>query len=143
MTASVMDVVVRTRRFRYSMGSPASICQLRLRARKLTEPVQGPSVQEASQRLAMVVLGLLGNAGIRYAIEAVIRPRIDVKLDRHPRAAPSIRIDHVFFKEEIKTADRNVGWRQARHIRRSCSRRIRRDLGRARLLTEQGTPAEI
>jgi hypothetical protein len=30
------------------------------------------------------VLGLLGNAGIRYAIEAVIRPRIHVKLDRHP-----------------------------------------------------------
>ena len=28
------------------------------------------SVQEATQRLAVVVLGLLGNAGIRYPIEA-------------------------------------------------------------------------
>src|SRR6201999_1333310 len=42
-----------------------------------------------------------------------------------------------------KTANRNVGWRQARHIRCSCSRRIRRDVGRARLLAEQRTPAEI
>src|SRR5208282_4306994 len=50
---------------------------------------------------------------------------------------------HVFFEEEIKTANRNVGWRQARHIRRSRSRRIRRDVGRARLFAEQGTPAEI
>ena len=65
-------------------------------------------MQEAAQRLAIVVLGLLGNAGIRYPIEAVIRPRIHVKLDRHPRAAQSICIDHVFFKEEIKTANRNV-----------------------------------
>jgi hypothetical protein len=32
------------------------------------------SVQEAAERLAIVVLGLLGNAGIRYPIEAVIRP---------------------------------------------------------------------
>ena len=91
-------------------------------------------MQEAAQRLAIVVLGLLGNAGIRYPVEAVIRPRIHVKLDRHPGAAQSIRIDHVFFKEEIKTANRNVGWRQPRHIRCSCSRRIRRDVGRARLL---------
>jgi len=89
------------------------------------------SVQESSQRLAIVVLGLLGHAGIRYPIEAVIRPRIHVKLDRHPGAAQSIRIDHVFFEEEIKTADRNEGWRQGRHIRCSCSRRIRRDVGRA------------
>ena len=63
------------------------------------------SVQEAAQRLAIVVLGLLGNAGIRYAIEAVIRPRIHVKLDRHPRADQSIRLDHVFFMEEIMTAN--------------------------------------
>src|ERR1700757_5244040 len=104
---------------------------------------KGLSVQEASQRLTSVVLGLLGNAGIRYAIKAVIRPRIDVKLDRHPRAAQSIRIDHVFFKEEIKTANRNVGWRQTRHIRCSCSSGVRRDVGRARLFAQQRTPAEI
>src|SRR5215471_2275044 len=101
------------------------------------------SVQEASQRLAIVVLGLLGHAGIRYWIEAVIRPRIHVKLDRHPGAAQSVRIDHVFFEEEIKTANRNVGWRQARHIHCSRCRRIRRDVGRARLFAEQGTPSEI
>jgi hypothetical protein len=83
------------------------------------------SVQEATQRLAVVVLGLLGNPGIRSPIEAVIRPRIHVNLDRHPGAAQSIRINHVFFEEEIKTADRNIGWRQARHIGRSCSGRIR------------------
>src|SRR5207249_10266025 len=53
------------------------------------------------------------------------------------------RIDHVFFDEEIKTANRNVGRRQTRHIRRSRSRRIRRDVGRARLVAEQRTPAEI
>src|SRR5438067_94112 len=80
------------------------------------------SVQKASQRLTSVVLGLLGHAGIRYPIQAVIRPRIHVKLDRHPGAAQSIRIDHVFFEEEIKTANRNVGRRQTRHIRRSRSR---------------------
>ena len=66
-----------------------------------------------------------------------------MKLDRHPRAAQSIRIAQVFFKEEIKTANRNVGWRQARHIRCSRSRRMRRDVGRARLFAEQRTPAEI
>jgi hypothetical protein len=65
-------------------------------------------VQEATQRLASVVLGLLGNAGVRYPIEAVIRPRIHMKLDRHPGAAQSVRINQVFFKEEIKTANRNV-----------------------------------
>ena len=75
------------------------------------------SVQEAPQRFAIVALGLLGHAGIRCLIEAVIRPRVHVKLDRHPGSAQAIRIDHVFFEEEIKTADRNVGWRQARHIR--------------------------
>ena len=101
------------------------------------------SVQETTQRLAVVVLGLLGNAGIRSPIEAVIRPRIHVKLDRHPSAAQSVRIDHVFFEEEIKTANPNVGWRQARHIHCSPSRRIRRDVGRARLFAEQGTPSEI
>jgi len=74
------------------------------------------SVQEAPQRLAIVVLSLLGHAGIRCPIEAMIRPRIHVKLDRHPGAAQSIRIGHVFFEEEIKATDRNVGWRQARHI---------------------------
>jgi hypothetical protein len=56
-------------------------------------------VQEASQRLAIVVLGLLGHAGIRCPIEAVIRPRIYVKLDRHPGAAQSICIGYVFFEE--------------------------------------------
>jgi hypothetical protein len=45
-----------------------------------------PSVQEASQRLASVVLGLLGHAGIRCPIEAMIRPRIQFQLDRHPGA---------------------------------------------------------
>ena len=40
-------------------------------------------MQEASQRLASVVLGLLGHAGIRYPVETVIRPRIHVELDRH------------------------------------------------------------
>ena len=86
-------------------------------------------MQEAAQRLAIVVLGLLGNPGICYAIEAVIGPRIQVKLDRHPGAAQSVRIGQVFFEEKVKTADRNVGWRQARHIGRSCSGRIRRDVG--------------
>src|SRR6185312_521294 len=96
----------------------------------------GLSVQEAAQRLARVALGLLGNARVRHPIEAVIRPRIDVKLDRHPGAVQPIRIDHVFFKEEIETADRDVGRRQARHIPRSRSRRIRRDIGRSRLFVE-------
>ena len=90
---------------------------------------KGLSVQEASQRLARVMLGLPGHAGTRCSIEAVIRPRIYVKLDRHPGAAQSIRIVYVFFDEEIKTADGNVGWRQARHLCCSCSRRIRRDVG--------------
>ena len=62
-------------------------------------------MQEASQCLAIVVLGLLGYAGIRCPIEAVIRPRIHVKLDWDPGAAQSIRIGHVFFEEEIKTVD--------------------------------------
>ena len=59
------------------------------------------TVQEASQRFASVVLGLLGHACIRYPIEAMIRSRIYVELDRHPGAAQSIRIDHVFFEEGI------------------------------------------
>src|SRR4051812_4057917 len=125
-------------------GSPSLIFSLSLRLRKLTEPEGWVlSVQETAQRLASVVLGLLGYAGIRHPVEAVICPRIDMKLDRHPGAAQSIRIDHVFFEEEIKTANRNVGWRQARHIRRSRSRRVRRDGGSARLYAEQRTPAEI
>jgi hypothetical protein len=45
------------------------------------------SVQEASQSLATVTLGLLGHAGIRGLVKAMIRPRIHVKLDRHPGAA--------------------------------------------------------
>src|SRR4051812_14503054 len=80
------------------------------RVRRRTEPpVRDPilSVQEASQRRASIVLRLLGHAGIRYPVEAVICPRIHVELDRHPGAAQSIRIDHVFFEEEIETADRN------------------------------------
>ena len=83
---------------------------------------KGLSVQEASQCLAIVVLGLPRHAGIRRTIEAVIRPRIHMQLDRYPGAAQSIRIGQVFFKEEIETADRNVGCRQARHIRRARSR---------------------
>ena len=73
---------------------------------------KGLPVQEASQRLTSVALGLLGQAGIRYPVKAVTCPRIEVELDRHPSAAQSIRIHHVFFKEEIETADRNEGWRQ-------------------------------
>jgi hypothetical protein len=88
------------------------------------------SVQEASQRLASVVLGLPGHAGIRRTIEAVIRPRIHVEFDRHSGAAQSIRIGQIFSEEEIETADRNVGWRQPRHIRCSRSCCIRRDIGR-------------
>ena len=64
------------------------------------------SVQEASQCLASVVLGLLGHAGIRRTIKAVIRPRIHVQFDRYSGAAQSIRIGQVFFEEEIETADR-------------------------------------
>src|SRR4051794_41010052 len=64
------------------------------------------------------MLSLPGHTGIRRTIEAVIRPRIDVQLDRYSGAAQSIRIGQIFFEEEIETADRNVGWRQARHIRR-------------------------
>ena len=99
-------------------------------------------MQEAAQRFARVALGLLSHAGIRYPVKAVIRPRIHMKLDRHSGAAQSIRINQVFFKEEIETADQNIGWRQARHIRRSCRCRIRRDIGRTRLFAEQRTPAE-
>src|SRR3954451_1039122 len=89
----------------------------------------GLSVQETSQRLASIALGLFGHAGIRRAIEAVIRPWIYVQLDRYSGAAQSIRIGQVFFEEEIEITDRNVGWRQARHIRHARSRRIRRDTG--------------
>ena len=39
---------------------------------------KGLSVQEASERLTSIVLGLPGHAGIRCAIETVIRPRIYV-----------------------------------------------------------------
>jgi hypothetical protein len=67
-------------------------------------------VQEVSQRLASIVLGLPGHAGVHYTIEAVIRPRIHVELDRHSGAAQSIRIGQVFFEEEIATTDRNVGF---------------------------------
>src|ERR671932_575094 len=42
---------------------------------------QGLFVQEALQRLASVVLGLPGHAGIRRTIEALIRSRIHVQLD--------------------------------------------------------------
>src|SRR5260370_19540914 len=122
-------------------GDPRSPFSVRLLRQNRTCRIL--SVQKASQRLAIVVLGLLGHAGIRYPVETVIRPRIHVELDRHPGAAQSIRIDHVFFQEEIKTTDRNVGWRQARHIRCSCSRRIRRDVGRSRLFAKQRTPSEI
>src|SRR5215472_336080 len=59
---------------------------------------EGLSVQEASQRLTIVVLGLPGHAGIRRAIEAVIRPRIYVQLDWNPGAAQSIRIRSDFLQ---------------------------------------------
>src|SRR5919112_3833366 len=98
---------------------------------------KGLSVQETSQRLTSVVLGLPGHAGMRRAIEAVIRPRIHVQLDRYSGAAQSIRIGQVFFQEEIETADRDVGWRQARRGGRARGRRVRRDTGRTRLLAEQ------
>src|ERR1700733_13374831 len=104
---------------------------------------KGLSVQEASQRLARVMLGLPGHAGIRHTIEAVISSRIQVKFDRHSGAAQSIRIGQVFFEEEIETTARNVGWRQARHIRRARGRRVRRDASRAGLLAKQRTPAKI
>src|ERR1700735_816654 len=55
---------------------------------------------EASQRFASVVLGLLGHAGIRRTIEAVIGPWIHVQLGRDPGAAQPIRIGQVFFKKE-------------------------------------------
>src|SRR4051794_9944396 len=69
----------------------------------------GLSVQETSQRLASIALGLFGHAGIRRAIEAVIRPWIYVQLDRYSGGAQSIRIGQVFFEEEIEITDRNVG----------------------------------
>ena len=53
---------------------------------------QGLSVQETSQRLASVVLGLSGHVCIRRTIEAEIRPRIHVQLDRYSGTAQSIRI---------------------------------------------------
>src|SRR5215469_9181681 len=104
---------------------------------------KGLSVQEPSQRLSSVALGLPGHTSIRRTIEAVIRPWIHVQLDRYSGAAQSIRIGQVFIKEEIETADRNVGWRQARHICGACGCRIRRDTGRTRLLAKQRTPAKI
>jgi hypothetical protein len=61
------------------------------------------------------------------SIEAVIGLQIQVKFNRHSGAAQSIRIGQVFFEEEIETTDRNVGWRQPRHIRRARGRRVRRD----------------
>ena len=87
------------------------------------------SVQEAPQRLACRAPPP-GHAGIRRAIEPVKRSRVHVKFDRHTGPAQSIRIGHVFFEEEVKAADRNVGWRQTRHIRRARGRRVRRDAGR-------------
>ena len=87
----------------------AFLCRIRSIAVIALDRCRLLSMQEASQRLAIVVLGLPGHAGIRCPVEAMIRPRIHVKLDRHPGAAQSIRIGHVFLEEEIKTADRNVG----------------------------------
>ena len=98
--------------------------------------LQDLSVQEAPQRLARVVLGLLRYASVRRTIEAVIRPWIYVKCNRNARPAQSVRIGHVLFEEEIETADRNVGWRQARHIRRPRGCGIWRDAGVAWLPAE-------
>jgi len=66
-----------------------STCELHTKFHQDKPPVRDPilSVQETSQGLASVVLGLLGHAGIRYPIKAVIRRRIYVELDRHPGAA--------------------------------------------------------
>src|ERR1700729_3351165 len=66
---------------------------------------EGLSVQEAPQRLTRVVLGLSGHAGIRRTIKPVKRSRVQVKFDRHAGPTQSSRIGHVFFEEEIKTAD--------------------------------------
>ncbi len=49
-------------------------------------------MQEAPQRFAIVALGLLGHAGIRCSIEAVIRPRVHVKLDWNSSTTQAIRI---------------------------------------------------
>jgi hypothetical protein len=50
---------------------------------------KGLTVQEASQRLTSIVLGLPGHAGIRRTIEAVIRPRIQVEMRRGCFAIPT------------------------------------------------------
>ena len=68
-------------------------------------------MQEAPQSLASVTLGLSGHAGTRGLVKAMIRPRIHVKLARHRCPAQPIRVNHVFFEEETKTADRDVGSR--------------------------------
>jgi hypothetical protein len=70
------------------------------------------SMQEASQGLASIMLGLSGHSGIRYTIKAMIRSRVHMEFDRHSCTAQSIRIGQIFFQEEIETADRNIGWRQ-------------------------------
>src|SRR5215467_2370088 len=43
----------------------------------------------------------------------------------------------------FSSTNRNIGWRQTRHIRRPRSRRIWRDASRARLCAQQRTPAKI
>jgi hypothetical protein len=62
------------------------------------------SMEEASQRLARVVLGLPGHASIHRTIEAVIRSWIYVELDRHSGAAQSIRVGQILFEKEIEAA---------------------------------------
>ena len=78
-------------------------------------------MQEAPQRLTRVVLGLSGHAGIRRTIEPVKRSRVQVKFDRHAGPAQSIRIGHVFFEEEIKTAERNVGGKPDTSVARAAA----------------------
>jgi hypothetical protein len=61
------------------------------------EHVSLTAQSKASQRLASVVLGLSGHAGIRRTIEAPIH----VALDRHSGAAQSIRIGPIFVGQEM------------------------------------------
>src|SRR3954453_20359479 len=70
-------------------------------------------VQETSQRLAAVTLGLFGHLGIHCLIEAVIRAWVYVELDRHAGAAQAVRVGHALLQEAFKAATRDVGWRQA------------------------------
>src|ERR1044071_3800301 len=62
---------------RYHQVPPRTPTLPRVR-RRTRPPVRDPilSVQEASQRLTRVMLGLLGHSGIRRPVEAVTCPRL-------------------------------------------------------------------